>query len=99
VRGIALFAFHFPEHTRPHVRILRMFTQFGPAVLIACILALGLAWIAAIEEVRAAITASPGRIAHLSIALSGCIISTSLSAWWRRPRPDEFRPLRPQCQR
>jgi hypothetical protein len=33
VRGIALLARHFPEHTRPHVRILRMFTQFGPAVL------------------------------------------------------------------
>lgn len=33
MRGIALFARHFPEHTRPHVRILRMFTQFGPAVL------------------------------------------------------------------
>jgi hypothetical protein len=31
--GQRLFAFHFPEHTRSHVHILRMFTQFGPAAI------------------------------------------------------------------
>jgi hypothetical protein len=32
--GQRLFAFHFPEHTRPHLHILRMFTQFGPAAIL-----------------------------------------------------------------
>jgi hypothetical protein len=31
--GQRLFAFHFPEHTRSRVHILRMFTQFGPAAI------------------------------------------------------------------
>ena len=31
--GKQLLAFHFLEHTRSHVHILRMFTQFAPAVL------------------------------------------------------------------
>ena len=30
--GQRLFALHFPEHTRSHLHILCMFTQFGPAV-------------------------------------------------------------------
>jgi len=29
--GQRLFAFHFPEHTRSHFHILRMFAQFGSA--------------------------------------------------------------------